>query len=143
MTAGQEDPLALRALVRAFEERPLPFADWHHREHLVVCCWLLLEHPLAEATVRLRAGIQTFNARHGIEQTPTGGYHETVTLCFLRLIDAFLTERGREAPREVLVAEVGARFADKYCVLEHYSRERINSWEARTGWVEPDLKPLP
>ncbi|MBS1726269.1 MAG: hypothetical protein JST51_06070 [Armatimonadetes bacterium] len=36
-----------------------------------------------------------------------------------------------------------AKFLHKKAILDHFSRERIMSIEARYGWVEPDLAPLP
>jgi predicted SnoaL-like aldol condensation-catalyzing enzyme len=148
----RRSPGQIRELVRAFFECTLPLEEWHHREHLTVACYLLANHPRPEALDLIRDGIRRFNEKHGIQQTPTGGYHETLTFFFMNVLDAFLTERGIargatartiDRPLELLVAEATERFSDKRCVLEHYSRDRINSWDARLRWVEPDLKALP
>jgi len=50
---------------------------------------------------------------------------------------------GRDRPlAELREGLLRSRWADKRAPLEYYSRERITSWEARTRWVEPDLRPL-
>jgi hypothetical protein len=33
-----------------------------------------------------------------------------------------------------------SRCSDKTYPFDYYSRERLFSWEARIGWMEPDLK---
>ena len=47
----------------------------------------------------MRAGIQAYNAVHNIKDSPTSGYHATVTQAWLRLVgkenqkwDAFVSE---------------------------------------------------
>ena len=34
------------------------------------------------------------------------------------------------------------QLSDKNLAFEYYSRERIDSQEAKEKWIEPDLKPL-
>lgn len=133
----------LDELLRRFEAGALPLEAWHHREHLRVAFRLLTELPFEAALSRLRAGIQRFNARHGIELTLESGYHETITRLFAARIAALLDDR-RERPRAEQLALVEAELGDfRAVVRRHYSRERILSWEARRGWVPPDLEPLP
>ena len=70
----------IKALVRAFEDTSLPRAEWTHRAHLTVALWYLTRHSGREATARIRTGIKRYNAAKGVLTTPTGGYHETLTL---------------------------------------------------------------
>lgn len=129
-------------LVRRFEDCTLPREEWTHASHLTVALWHLLQYDWPEASARVRRGIRRYNAAHGIRTTPTGGYHETLTLFWLRVVRSFL-EAGRNEARSLgqLVGEL-AETADKSLPLEHYTRELLFSPEARAGWVEPDLKPL-
>ncbi len=138
--AGSE--AEIEALVRRFEDGSLPRSEWHHRQHLSVALWYLTRYPPEEATERIREGIKRFNAAKGVPQTRDGGYHETLTLHFIHRIRLFLAGADRSLPLPVLAALVVERLGDMRCVLEHYSRDRILSWEARTSYVEPDLKPL-
>lgn len=131
------------ALVRRFEDCTLPRGEWTHAAHLTVALWHLLQFEWPVAVARVRAGIRRYNAAHGIRQTPTGGYHETLTLFWLRRVRAFL-EAGRNEGRALVhLANELAATADRNLPLEYYTRERLFSTEARAGWVEPDLKPLP
>ena len=130
------------ALVRRFEDCTLPRAEWTHAAHLTVSLWHLLQFDWPEAVTRVRCGIKRYNAAHGIVTTPTGGYHETLTVFWLRAVRAFLEGGRNEARSLVSLANELAATADKSLPLEHYTRERLFSPEARANWVEPDLRPL-
>ena len=130
------------SLVRRFRDCTLPRAEWTHAAHLVVALWHLLEYDWPEATARVRLGIRSYNAAHGIPTTPTGGYHETLTLFWLRVVRSFLEGGRNEARSLVSLANELAAGADSGLPLRHYTRARLFSPEARAGWVEPDLKPL-
>lgn len=70
----------LQTLVRRFEEASLTKAEWNHRAHLSVLAWYLLRFEESRAIERVVSGILRFNREQGIEQTRSGGYHETLTL---------------------------------------------------------------
>ena len=131
------------ALVRRFEDCTLPREEWTHAAHLTVALWHLLQFDWPEAVARVRRGIKRYNAAHGIRTTPTGGYHETLTLFWLRTVRAFLEAERNEARALVRLANELTATADKSLPLAHYTRELLFSPEARASWVEPDLKPLP
>ncbi|MBV9959017.1 MAG: hypothetical protein JO360_11380 [Acidobacteria bacterium] len=131
------------SLVRGFEFCTLTRAEWTHRAHLTVALWYCLRHPFAEAKSLVRDGIRKYNAAHGIAQTPTGGYHETMTLFWLRIVRKYLTEvSGERCSLATLANGLVERYADKSLPFEYYTRALIFSSEARAVWVEPDLKTL-
>jgi hypothetical protein len=126
------------SLVRGFEDCTLPRAEWTHAAHLTVALWHLLQYDWPEAVERVRRGIKRYNAAHGIVTTPTGGYHETLTVFWLRHVRSFLEAGRNEARSLVALANELVATADKSLPLEHYTRERLFSTEARAAWVEPD-----
>lgn len=131
------------SLVRGFEFCTLSRAEWTHRAHLTVALWYCLRHPFAEATGLVRDGIRKYNAAHGIVQTPTGGYHETMTLFWLRIVRKYLAEvPDAHCSLAALANGLIERYGDKGLPFEYYTRELIFSAEARAAWVEPDLKEL-
>src|SRR5919206_1370190 len=101
------------ALVRRFEDCTLPREEWTHAAHLTVALWHLLQFDWPEAVARVRRGIKRYNAAHGIVETPTGGYHETLTLFWLRTVRAFLEEGRNEARALVHLANDLAATHDK------------------------------
>jgi hypothetical protein len=139
-TCETEEKIA--RLMREFEACTLPKQDWTHTAHLVVGFWYLRHFPYAEAVTRIRAGIQRYNEACGVRQTPTGGYHETITLFYISMIDRLLRSATPEESTVSLAARVIDECGDRRLPLTYYTKERLMSWEARTRWVEPDLRSL-
>lgn len=131
------------AVVRGFEARTLARAEWTHAAHLTVALWYVLQFEWPEAVARVRAGIKSFNEAHGILTTPTGGYHETMTLFWMRFVRSFLEGERNEGRSLVALANELIRGAGVGLPLTFYTRALLFSPEARAVWVEPDLKPLP
>ena len=87
-------------------------------------------------------GIQRYNLSRGVEMTKDGGYHETITLFYIRAIRRHLNGARAAQTFAELLDGLLAACGHKNFPFEYYSRERLLSWEARTGWLEPDLKSL-
>ena len=124
-------------MVAQFEECVLPYSRWTHRAHLGVALSYLAAYPFAVALGRVRHHIPLYNRTCG----DPDGYHETITLLFMRRAAQYL----REAPGPVSLAAAVEELAgacDMRWPLRHYSPERLWSAEARAGWVEPDREPL-
>ena len=140
------DAHEIAALVRGFESCTLPFARWTHEAHLTVALWFLAHHDPDEATERIRHGIQRYNLANGVIQTPQRGYHETITRLYIWAVGRYLAERRAEpSPPALLVLTndlLASPYGERAFPLTYYTRERLMSWEARTGWVEPDLRAL-
>ncbi|MFP5378855.1 MAG: hypothetical protein ACLGHP_03730, partial [Vicinamibacteria bacterium] len=133
----------LAALVSRFTSRTLPKAEWTHEAHLLVGLWHVHRYGEAEALARLREGIRRLNDAHGTPNTPSSGYHETITRAYVTLLADFLASgpAGRTIETragELLASPLAARDA----LLRYYSRERLFSPEARTRWLAPDGAPL-
>ena len=73
---------------------------------------------------------------------PSACVHGPIRIFWLRRVRSFLEDGRNEARSLVALANELTASADKNLPLEHYTRERLFSAEARAGWVEPDLKPL-
>lgn len=133
---------AVRDLVAAFESHELPHAAWTHRAHLTVAAWYVMWYGPDVALDHVRDAIRAYNAAHGITQTPTGGYHETITRLYVRLVANAVRRAGLAISLGQLVNRVVDECEDRELPYVYYSRERLRSWEARSGWVEPDLASL-
>jgi hypothetical protein len=138
------DEAGYRAFIATFEAAAIPRGEWNHPEHVAVAVWYLGREEEQAAIARIRAGIQKLNAARGIAQTPTGGYHESWTVFFALLIARFLARPEIRALAELERLARAVEYLRDFRAItrEHYSPERINSWEARTSWLPPDLKPL-
>jgi hypothetical protein len=129
-------------LISAFEACTLPRERWSHHAHLTVGLWYLVRHEKREATEMIRRNIQKYNRAHGIVTTKTSGYHETITLFFIRVVSKYLKEASTNNSIVALLNGLIDSYGDRNLPLAYYSKERLMSPEARTRWLEPDLKPL-
>jgi hypothetical protein len=126
----------IEALVRGFEAGTLPRSEWTHGAHLTVALWYLRRLPRAEATRRIREGIQAYNARGG----KPGGYHETITLAWVDVVARFLAEHDRGQSLASLAGRLLEACGDRDHLLLYYSEGALKSEEARRGWVPPDRR---
>lgn len=129
-------------LLQAFENGTLPHKHWTHAAHLTIALWYLRGQAKPEALQHIRKGIQRYNAAVGIQNTSKGGYHETLTLFWVQIVQAFLSKVGAYQDIVPLTNELTHAYADSTLPLQYYSYDRLMSSEARAIWVEPDLKKL-
>ncbi|HKA07139.1 MAG TPA: hypothetical protein VKD71_07760, partial [Gemmataceae bacterium] len=67
------------------------------------------------------------------------GYHETITVLFMRLV---ARELGSRLPaKAAFINDLAAHYRVDW-LLDYYSRDRLWSAEARADFVPPDLRPL-
>ena len=128
--------------LRRFEDHSLPKEQWNHRAHLKVAYLYLNRFSLPETLERLRTGIQAYNAAQGIQDTPTGGYHETMTQVWLQLVYTALRQFGPAKTADAFF-DAQPQLCDKSTPMLFYSRNCIISPEAKRSFVAPDLAPLP
>jgi hypothetical protein len=138
MTNGLPD----EAFIRAFEDCTLPFEQWKHRAHIKVAYLYLRRWPYAEALERVRASIKRYNATTNTPESLERGYHETMTVAWMRLVHFTLCEYG-PAPSAEEFLEAQEHLLNRKALRFFYSRDRIISWQAKAEFVEPDLVPFP
>lgn len=127
----------LRSLVIEFEACSFHPSEFKHYQHLAVALWYVTNLPYEEASERMKRGIQRLAKRYG-----KTGYHETITEFWLRIVRGFLAKNERAESIPVQANQLIEECADKNLILGYYSAELLASPEAKSGWVEPDLKPL-
>jgi len=128
-------------LIREFEACTLPREKWTHHAHLTMALVYLKHYPVSDATEQIRSGIQRLNGAHGVKMTKDHGYHETITLFYIWAVGKYLQSAdSKNSLVELANGLINSSYAEKNFPLEFYSRERLMSWEARSGWLEPDLK---
>ncbi|HRE03322.1 MAG TPA: hypothetical protein PLV68_18640, partial [Ilumatobacteraceae bacterium] len=64
-------------------DRSLPKAEWTHEAHVLACIALVRSLGARDALAALRAGIPPYNEATGVANTPTGGYHDTITVYYV------------------------------------------------------------
>jgi hypothetical protein len=92
---------------------------------------------LATAQEWMSEAVRYVATAHG---TP-GKYHETLTLAWTRIVAAHADLTGRSSFEDLLVDFPS--LLDRDLPERHWSRDLLWSEDARSGWREPDLQPLP
>ena len=132
----------IRRAGAAMIARTLPRQEWTHEAHLATCAWIILERPDLAPERDLPDLIRSYNVSVGGVNDETQGYHETITQVFIRGVRLHLAASGGSLSERVN-ALLRSPQGKRDWPLGFYSRERLFSVEARLGWVEPDLAPLP
>jgi hypothetical protein len=130
------------AFLRAFEDCTLPFAEWHHRAHIKVAYLYLAALPFDAALEKMRANIKRYNAATNTPESLDRGYHETMTVAWMRLVAFTLLEYGASESADEFL-EVQEHLLNRKALRFFYSRDQLVSWRAKAEFVEPDLTPLP
>jgi hypothetical protein len=129
----------IEEVVRRFESCEYATEEFFHARHLTVAAWYFLQFDGPVARERMRAGLVKFISHHGRH-----GFNETITEFWLRMVeDQIRATRGTGRKPVAIVNEIVSRLGDKSVIYLHYSREKLESAEAKAGCVMPDLKPLP
>ena len=136
------DEGGLDLFLAEFEDGTLPKARWTHAAHILTGACYVHAYGEAAATARMRARVSAYNVAVGGQNTPTSGYHETVTVLWIKLLAQF----RRQHP-----ALARARFAN--LAVEHFALQRdllrryydfdvVASPEARRTWHAPTLEAI-
>lgn len=128
----------IRALVSAFEASSFHPSEFRHYQHLTVALWYVWHRSPDEASVKMTEGIRRLAETYG-----KMGYHETITLFWLRMVANFAAgHRSNRSLSETANALID-RCNDKDLIGQFYSAELLATDKAKAEWVEPDLKALP
>ena len=82
--------------VQQFEACNFPFEQWHHRAHVKLAYLYAARFGMDVAAQKLRDGIRTAYGQRNSGYS-TGGYHETMTQAWLRIIHTTIQEYGQRA----------------------------------------------
>lgn len=137
---SQEWALAVdvQELVSHLESLSLSNEEFRHRQHLEMAFWYLHSKGLEDGSRAILNAIEALAKHVG----HTEKFHRTITLCWIRLVAAGMAaERSCDTP-DALIAK-HPRLLDKQLPLRFYSKDLLYSDRARTGWVAPDIEPLP
>jgi hypothetical protein len=138
------DDSAIRRVGELMLACTLPRPEWTHEAHLATCAWMILERPDLVPEHDLPGLIRRYNESVGGVNDETQGYHETITQLFVRGVRLNLAaSEGKSGLAERVNILLRSPQGKREWPLAFYSRELLFSVEARLGWVEPDLAPLP
>jgi len=134
----------IERIARGLIDRSLPRSEWTHAGHFAAVTWLLRHRGNEAVRHSMPQWIRDYNEVNGVANTDTGGYHETITQASIRAAHSVLAAHADDDPlHEVLNVLLSGEFGRSDWVLRYWSRARLFAPEARRGWVDPDVRPLP
>jgi hypothetical protein len=134
--------LEIDAFLAAFEGGTLPKARWTHGAHLLTGACYVHAFGEVEAIDRMRVCVRRYNEAVGGKNTETSGYHETITVAWIKLLAGLLRESG-SMERAAFAALAVERFERQRDIFRrYYDFDLVGSVEARRVWVAPTLEPF-
>jgi len=136
-------PEALETFLRGFENGTLAKSEWTHGAHVATAASYLFNSNFETVLPLMRARISSFNVSVGGANTPTSGYHETLTHFWLLIVAESLRQHP---PASALAAarHAVAVFGEARTLHTlYYSGDVVKDTAARQQWRAPDLLPLP
>ena len=125
------------SFAEAVESCRFPGADFHHREHVRLAWIYLRSYGRAGAEERIAQTIRRYAAAQGAAQK----YHHTITMAWMRLVEAALARSAPEWDFDAF-AEAHPGLFVAGALERHYSQERLQAAAARTEFVAADRAPL-
>src|SRR5258705_9263497 len=130
----------IEAVVRGFESCLIGKDQFPHKSHLTVAVWYLRNSTFEAAIESMRAGLLNFMNHHAVGRQK---YNETLTIFWMRMVNGSMESGGMDLSLVETTNAVIEALVDSRLAFDYYSPELLNSDEAKSKWVEPDLKCLP
>lgn len=128
--------------INAFESGSILPGDWSHRSHIRMAWIYLRVMPFEAAMQAVREGLRKFARIHAIPDSLERGYHETLTVAWMRLVASGMTHHGDFAD-SCAFCEAMPHLLCRTLTRVFYSRGRIMTLDAKARFVPPDLAELP
>ena len=129
----------IEALVKGFELCTTKKDEFTHQSHLTVAVWYLINYNEEQATAKMRLGLHRFLDHLGVGQEK---YHETLTVFWIKTVRELLNHLDQRSSLLARTNAVIERLGTSRLVFDYYSKDLLDSADARNHWVEPDLKEL-
>ena len=123
-----------------FKDLTLPKDEWTHEAHLIAALCLLIDHGLEKAEAIMPDMIRDYNISRGGINSDTDGYHHTITIFYLRMIEKFRIENPNGSREKQVQRLLNSEIAKPYYTMKYYSKEALFTPAARLGFVLPDIQ---
>ena len=137
MTSLPATEIEIDDFLAAFESGTLPKERWTHATHLLAgACYV---HRLGQSSAinHMRRCVRRYNEAVGGKNTATSGYHETITVFWIKVLDALLLHAQPIARAEFAALAVERFTPQRDLFRRFYDFDVIASTEARAEWTPP------
>ena len=135
------------SFLAAFEDGSLPKARWTHAAHIFTGACYVHSFGESAAIARMRERVSAYNVAVGGQNTATSGYHETITLFWIKILAKAMEEAtqlsGDRSARSQFAHACVERFVgQKSIYADYYDFDLVASAEARQIWMAPNRRPI-
>ena len=130
-------PMSDDAFLQGFEACQLDPGRFRHADHIRLGWLCVQRYGARRAETLLLDGIRKFAQHAGSPRK----FHYTVTIAWTRLVAA-AQQNGPTANNFSEWIQSHPELLDRNLLANYYSPGSLQTEEARSGWVEPDLAPL-
>src|SRR5882762_4601824 len=92
MSTVYKSAAEIEILVEAFTNGTLPMEKWTHDAHLTVALWHRHQFDFYESLCLMKSKIISYNISIGGTNTSAKGYHETMTVFWMQVIDFYIRQ---------------------------------------------------
>lgn len=121
----------------AFEAGTLPKERWTHGAHLLAGACYVYRLGQVAAIDHMRTCVRRYNEAVGGKNTATSGYHETITVFWIKVLDALLLNAQPIARADFSGLAVERFRPQRDLFRRFYDFDVIASTEARAAWIPP------
>lgn len=121
-----------------FADCSLPPSFFTHEAHLRLAWIHLRQYGLAQAISTLRTQIQRYALHYGAKQK----YHETITVASVKIMHQFMQDSQAETFADCMAAHPALQQDFMGLLQQHYSIDLLKDANARTTYIEADLRPF-
>ena len=137
MTPLPATEIEIDEFLAAFESGTLPMERWTHAAHLLAGACYVHRLRQSSAVNHMRKCVRRYNEAVGGKNTATSGYHETITVFWIKVLDALLLN-AQPIARAKFAALAVERFKSQRDLFRRfYDFDVIASTEARAVWIPP------
>jgi hypothetical protein len=131
-----QDDLAFASAFEACQVSPEAF---DHAAHVRLAYIYLCQHSVEASVVHMKDSLLAFLTHLGVGHSK---YHETITRAWIMAVAHFMNESAECDSAAAFMAS-NPRLLDSGIMLKHYSAEVLFSPQARSAFVQPDIRPIP
>jgi hypothetical protein len=130
-------PMSDDAVLHAFEACQLDPGKFHHDDHIRLAWLCVQRYGAYEAETKLLDGLRRFAQKANVPQK----FMHTTTIAWTRLVAAAqISNPATNNFSEWIQSH--PELLDRNLLARYYSPGRLETPEARSGWIEPDVAPL-
>lgn len=128
----------INLLIKDFIALTLPKEKWAHEAHLTGAIWHLMNYDFYEAICLIKSRIISYNLAVGGENTSASGYHETLTIFWMKLVALYIEKNKNKSLLEITNQFLASPLSSRLITQHFYDKERLMSGEARSIYVAPE-----